>query len=302
MILSIIAMTAALALLGAGYYFFRLAFFRKVFTPYAVLSMETENERPLDLSGPLSWPRHEVHIFSPFGYQLFGYYYPFPGSKKTVVFSHGITISLEGSLKYLPLFRRHGFNLFIYDNRFHGRSAGNGCSFGFYEKHDLKAIVDWVIATNGPDSIVGTHGESLGAAITLQHSAIDTRIAFAIADCGFSDLPELLRYRLKEDYHLPSFPLLPICQIYTQLLQGFDFYEASPALYISQINTPILFIHGDQDRYVPTWMSTNLYNQKILGTRFLYLVKGAKHAEALRYDPEQYQLQITHFLNEINLA
>ncbi len=70
----------------------------------------------------------------------------------------------------------------------------------------LQILVDWAFQQLDETGIVGTHGESLGAATTLQHAAIDKRISFAIADCPFSDLTELLKYRFKEDYHLPALP------------------------------------------------------------------------------------------------
>ena len=57
-----------------------------------------------------SWPREEIFIQSPYGYRLHGLYFPQPGSNKTVVIVHGINWSLFGSVKYMPNFRKRGFN------------------------------------------------------------------------------------------------------------------------------------------------------------------------------------------------
>jgi uncharacterized protein len=290
-----------LIFLAAGYYFFRIAFYPRVFSVDKTLSLELENGRLLEYADIMTWKREEIHIRSPYGYDLFGYFYPLEGSTQTVILTHGITVSLYASMKYMPIFRNRGFNVLIYDNRFHGRSGGEACTFGFYEKHDLKAVVDWVINRFGPDAVIGTHGESLGAAIALQHAAIDPRIAFAIPDCPFSDLDQLFRFRLRAEYHLPPFPLLPLSGWFTRLLLGFNYRDASPIQHICSVETPILFIHGDQDSYIPTSMSLDMYAQKKRGIRAIYLAKGAKHAEALIIDRSEYHRQVDQFLTSIGV-
>ena len=92
---------------------------------------------------------------------------------------------------------------------------------------------------------------ALGAAITLQHAAIDHRIAFAIADCPFADLDTLLAYRLKEEYHLPPFPLLPLSNWFVKIRSGVDVKNVSPIESIKGIETPLMFAHGQEDRYIP---------------------------------------------------
>lgn len=72
----------------------------------------------------------------------------------------------------------------IYDLRHHGDSGGPNTTFGYYEKEDFKTIVDWVEERLDKDAIIGTHGESMGAAISIQQAAIDKRshLLLKIAD------------------------------------------------------------------------------------------------------------------------
>lgn len=286
-------------ILGTGYILYRIAFYPKRYSPFEVIKAEIDYGKLKSLDEFNSWQCVELQIDSPFGYPLSGAFYPLDGSRKTIILSHGITINRYGSVKYMALFRRLGFNILIYDNRYHGKSGGGFCSFGFFEKHDLKAVVDWVIARVGTGAFIGTHGESLGAAITLQHAAIDPRIRFAIADCGWSDLAALYRLRMHKDYHLPEFPLLQIARWYGKWLLHFDFHEASPIRTIAGVDKPVLLIHGDQDRYIPPEMSVELYNRKKSGVARLYLAKGGGHAEAYFVDPLEYERQISLFLKEI---
>ena len=114
------------------------------------------------------------------------------------IISHGITWNYEGSIKYMNLFYRRGWNVLIYDNRNHGMNNKINTSYGYYEKHDLIACIEWAQERCGPDIKIGLMGESMGAGITLQAAAIDSRVAFAVADCPFSDLQQLLELRARK--------------------------------------------------------------------------------------------------------
>jgi fermentation-respiration switch protein FrsA (DUF1100 family) len=283
--------------LGIGYAFAARVIFPKCFGVQETYEIEKEKGR-LQEAEFLSWPREEVLIPSDFGYSIYGLYFPNAGSRRTLILSHGVTYTLFGSVKYMPIFRELGFNLFLYDLRYHGRSGGRNATFGLYEKQDLVRIVDWVLARCGPETLVGTHGESLGAAISLQHAALDARVAFVIEDCGFSDLPSLLAYRLKQDYGLGSFPLLPLSSFISRMLSGMRFTQISPLRTMPEVSAPVLFIHGAEDTYIPPQMAEELYRAQGHEKSRLYLAPQAGHAQAWSSNPAAYAEQVKTFLLE----
>jgi uncharacterized protein len=302
LLIPVVVIVLLLALLGAGYYFARVLIYPNIFPVEETYRQDLQAGR-FTAEDYAAWPTTELKVRSPYGYDLAAIYHPLPGSQRTVVLSHGITWSRVRSMTYAMPFYRRGFNVLIYDLRHHGNSGGPNTSFGYYEKDDLKVMVDWALAQLGPGGRVGTFGESLGAATTLQHAAIDPRIAFAVADCSFSDFPTLLRFRLREDYKvLPAFPLLNLAQFFTRLLAGWSFEQASPLPLIPRIQTPVFFIHGQKDTYVPTKMAQELYAAKQQGIRKLYIAPNAGHAETLLKNPVEYDQQMGEFLNEIGLV
>ncbi|MCD4674144.1 MAG: alpha/beta hydrolase [Anaerolineaceae bacterium] len=288
-------------LFGSSLLFATKVIYPKVLSIDETRQIELENQR-FNETEYKQWQQNGVNLPSPFGYQLACAYFPIPGAQKTIIISHGITYSRYGSIKYMPLFRKHGFNILIYDLRNHGLSGGSNTTFGLYEKFDLQILVDWAFQQLDSDGIVGTMGESLGAATTLQHAAIDNRISFAIADCPYSDLTELLKYRLKEEYRLPAFPLLNLANLFCKLLARMDFEHISPIKGIPAITTPIYWIHGQNDDYIPPEMSEQMYNAKIDGVKKIHIVPNSAHAEALINNPVEYGNKIDEFLAELHLT
>lgn len=293
----IVLAAVVVILLGSG------AFFAcKLVYPHRFTVEETYNTE-LEKGGFVreeyeAWEREEVRIQSPHGYSLYGLWFPLPGAKRSVILSHGITYTLNGCIKYMNIFRRLGFNMFTYDLRHHGRSGGRSATFGLFEKDDLRAVMDWVVERTGEGGLTGTQGESMGAAISLQHAAIDPRVAFVIEDCGYSDLSDLVTFRLKEDFHLPPFPMVPLASLMSGLLTGMRFGQVSPVGEVGKITAPVLFIHGAEDGFIPARMGQAMYDAKVKGARSLYMAPGAAHAEAYWSNPAEYERRVRAFLIE----
>lgn len=243
--------------------------------------------------------KEAFEILSDRGYILKGYWIQ-PGaiaSDKTVVICHGITNNLMKSLKYLEPFIERGYNAVIYDHKNHGESGGDYTTFGAEEKLDLKQIVDYVVSKVGEGSVIGTHGESMGAATVLEHVKIDSRIAFVISDCAYKSAEAEFAYRLRVENHLPAFPILMIASFLNKVKHGISFKEMSPIDSLETIDQPILFIHGLADDYIPYSHSQEMFEVK-KDKKALYLVSDARHAMSIIVDREAYIEQIHHFLDQ----
>ncbi|MCC5911141.1 MAG: alpha/beta hydrolase [Clostridiaceae bacterium] len=293
----IIILTILCIILLGSFHFSNKVIYPQTLSHAETYEKESEAGR-LDETYLESLYKEEVVIKSSYGYNLYGLYFPIKGAKNTIILCHGITYTLYGCIKYIKIFRKRGYNILIYDHRNHGKSGGNTTTYGFYEKYDLKTCSDWLFETYGNDIKIGILGESMGAATALQNSAIDPRISFYIADCPYDSLYGILTFRLKVDYRLPAFPLIYICSFMNKLRTGVYFGEVSPVASIKEVATPIFFIHGLQDDYIPYDMTKKMYNIK-KGAKKLYLAPNAGHVKAYWHNQEEYDALVGEFLMEI---
>lgn len=237
------------------------------------------------------------HLQSDFGYVLSCEFIENPNNpdKKIAVLCHGLGMAKYVSYKYMELFYKLGFSVLVYDHRNHGLSGKAHTSMGFYERFDLRKVLDWCVEAYGEDCKIITHGESMGAATVLMHLGIDPRVKCVISDCGYSDLIKLLHHQLHQFYHLPHF-FIPIESCLTYLRAGFWYKQVSPIKVVSETDTPILFIHGKIDNLVPASMSKQMYQCK-KDKKAIYLVAKAKHAQSYCVNKKGYEAVVRRFLN-----
>lgn len=244
-------------------------------------------------------PKKELTIPSPLGYNIYGEIIDVPSSHRYMIFSHGVTQNTLNSIKYMNIFLERGWNVVLYDHRRHGKSGGKTTSYGFYEKHDLKAVVDWVREQASEDAVIGIHGESMGAATLLMYAgALEDGADFYIADCPFSDLEEQLTFRLRADYKIPKMLIMPIANTFLRLRDKYSMRDVSPINVIENIENPILFIHSEPDDFIPMMMTQQLFEKK-KGKKQLYLAKNGMHAMSYSENRAEYEKAVDEFLEEI---
>ncbi|KIL44275.1 alpha/beta hydrolase [Jeotgalibacillus soli] len=248
-------------------------------------------------------PKEEVWIHSPSGYQIKAVFiHPYP-TKKYVIFCHGVTENKINSVKYMNLFLEKGFNAVIFDHRRHGESGGKTTSYGFYEKFDLKAVVDALLEREGNNVRFGIHGESMGAATALLYAgSVEDRADFYIADCPFSDFSEQLAYMMQKGRELPRSSKLAIslANFFIRLRDGYRLQSIAPIEAVEHINKPVLFIHSENDGFIPSHMTEALFERK-KGSKKLFIAPNGDHAQSYTANQEEYSQLISDFLEENGL-
>lgn len=212
--------------------------------------------------------------FSGLGVNLAGWRCAGSGHRRgTLVYLHGAADNRESSIATIQRFVPLGFDVVAYDSRAHGDSGGDICTYGFFEKQDLRRVIDSVEA--GPIVLIGG---SLGAAVALQAAADDPRVHAVVAIETFSDLRTVATERAP--FFFTSGIIARAFQLAEQQAH-FNLDAVSPVAAAAKIVVPVLLIHGDADVDTPADHSRRVF-AALREPRRLVLVPGASHNGSLQ--------------------
>ena len=188
-------------------------------------------------------------------------------------------------------------NVLMVDQRGCGISEGKVISFGIKEQNDCLKWAQYVNARfNGNVKIILT-GISMGAATVLLTSALNLpkSVAGIIADCGYSSTEKIIRHVLTKT------PFPRRLTFFLVRLGGILFgrvdicsEKASPEKALEKCNIPVFLIHGEEDKFVPCYMSEENY-KAIKSKKLLITVPQAKHGMAYLFAQDKYVSSLKEF-------
>ena len=220
---------------------------------------------------------------------------PIP-SDKYVIISHGFKSNRYGAVKYVDSYIDLGFNCIIYDMRDHGENAKATVSLGQFESEDLYKLIEDTYNRYGMIKL-GLHGESMGAATSLMVLAKKPKVDFVVADCGFSNLYDLI-YKAYDIAKTP-FVLLSVNAV-MKLRYGYDMKNTSPKDALVGNEVPVCFIHGEADTFILP-ENSQVNKAATSGYSELHLVPNAAHAQSREVLGEaEYRSIISNFLKNID--
>ena len=209
----------------------------------------------------------------------------------------------DTAIKFMMIARIYelaGYNVLMPDLHAHGLSEGEAVQMGWKDRKD---VLHWMTVASelfGTNDFV-IHGVSMGAATTMCVSGEKMpecvkNIRF-IEDCGYTSAWDEFSYELKELFGLSDFPLLYATSLLCKIKYGWSFGEASPIKQVEKCPYPMLFIHGDDDTFVPSEMVHPLYEAK-KGEKEIWITKGTEHARSYADYREEYVKRIRAFIKD----
>ena len=213
---------------------------------------------------------------------------------RTIILFHGYRSDAE--MDFSCIFRYYhelGLNILAVSQRSHGQSEGKYICFGVRERFDCVQWAEYAAERFGPEEDIFLGGVSMGASTVLMASGLGLpeNVRGIIADCGFSSPEEEFRYILGRA-HIPVHPVMDVLDIVSGKIAGFRFGECSAVDAVKKSRVPILFVHGQEDDFVPPYMSDMAYEacaseKKIVrvdhaGHGMSYLAETERCREALR--------------------
>lgn len=269
---------------------------------------KTESRYP----GIIKWydSLHEAGVFRDTsiigegGYKLHAVYAPAcepSEAQGSAIVIHGYT---DNHICFLNLVRMYrdslNYNVMVPDLHYHGLSEGRAVQMGWLDRLD---IIRWIDVTHNiwNNDFMVIHGVSMGGATTMMVSGeqLPSYVRAFVDDCGYSTVWDQFAYILKKDFHLPPFPVLTSANIVCRKRYGWDFKEASSLTQLAKCERPMLFIHGQNDDFVPTFHVYKNYEAKTNGYKELWIAPGSAHAMAYKDHPADYTDRVRKFLAKV---
>jgi hypothetical protein len=260
-------------LFAASFSYFMLSRFvdRVVFQPSPGIDLRISD---LGIEG------EEVRLDSD-GVRIHGFYLPSARPRqdaRAILFLHGNAGNASHRLPNAAELTRLGTDVLLIDYRGYGMSEGTPSEAGAYA--DARAGLAHLIEERGiSEQRIVLFGRSLGAAVAVD-LARNRRLAGVILESAFTSAADVARGMM-------GAPL-------AYLLRG-HFDSASK---IEQIQTPLLFFHGDHDRIIDYALGRRLFELAPEPKQF-ETISGAGHNDTVQVGGHPYFARIARFLDEV---
>ena len=198
------------------------------------------------------------------------------------------------------------YAVLIPDARHHGNSGGLA-TYGLKEADDIHRWLDWIEANAHPRCMFGL-GESMGAAQLLQSLPHEPRFCAVVTESPFASFREVAYARFGRPFNVGPWlgrtffrPTVEAGFLYTRLRYGLNMDAASPEQTVVGAKTPVLLIHGLDDRNIPLYHS-DLIQAKNPSTVVVWKVPGAGHTQAHKTAPQEFEQRVLRWFGEHSVA
>lgn len=232
---------------------------------------------------------------------LTGHLYRVAEPKRVILAMHGWRSGWSRDFGMIADFLHENNCTVLYaEQRGQGSSDGKYMGFGMIERYDCLEWIRW-LNENGMEKLpIYLAGISMGAATVLMTAGFETlprNVAGIIADCGFTSAKAVWKHVSETNLRIPykhhQHRVDGLCR--RRIDVNADGYSTLDAMKTNV--TPILFIHGTGDTFVPPEMSRETY-AACTAPKKLLLVEGANHGMSYLTDRKAYEQAVLDFWEE----
>lgn len=240
-----------------------------------------------------------VTVTSHDGLKLYARYYHRSDDAPVAIVMHGYRSNYcrDGNGGFSML-RDMGFNILMPDQRAHGKSEGKVITYGIKERYDCLAWVEYIKKRDGNDVKIALMGVSMGAATVMMASDIvpEENVKVIVSDCGYSSPKEIICHVAKK-MKLPPLISYPFVVMGAFLFGRVNINESSAVKSLEKTTIPVLFIHGEDDGFVPCSMSQKCF-EFCSSPKEILTVPGASHGVSYYVDNVKYEQTARNFVKK----
>ncbi len=218
---------------------------------------------------------------------------------EAVILLHGYGCQREEMLPHADMLHGAGFTVLLFDLRNRGESGGEFVSFGFFEKEDALAAVDYLNSRDDLDELrIGMLGLSQGGAAAIFAAAASEEVLAVVAEAPFKSVDSAVAQSFTHFIGLPAFPFAPITVWLTEQRIGIDSGQIVPEKTVSELSPrPVLIVHGQDDETISPADSEAVF-AAAGEPKELWLIPGTGHGEGAITAAEEYRERIVAFFED----
>lgn len=243
----------------------------------------------------LNTENEEIEISASDGTKLVAHYIKSKKPKRIILAMHGWRSTWARDFApFASFWQENNCDVLYVEERGQGKSGGDYMTFGLAERYDC---IDWInyLIENKDNLPIYLMGISMGASSVLMASGLDLpeRVHGIIADCGYTSPDNIFKHVIKKTLHVPYSVNKPSIENYCKEKISAGASEFSTVEALENNKTPVLFVHGSDDTFVPVEMTYENY-KACAAPKTLFIVPGADHGVSMLIDPDGYK---KHFLD-----
>jgi pimeloyl-ACP methyl ester carboxylesterase len=200
---------------------------------------------------------------------------------RCLIYLHGSALNIEANITHARRFHHMGFSVFLVSYRGYGKSDGTFPTEGQVYS-DAQAAWTYLVEQKGIDpEAIFIYGHSLGGAVAIQLALNNPAAGGLIVEAAFTSIADMAR-------RIPKYRIFPIDLI---VHERFDSIEK-----VGQLQIPVLYIHGTDDKLVPSEMSHELY-KRTASSKQLKLIPGGGHNNSAVVGGDEYLQAVKNFID-----
>ena len=214
-----------------------------------------------------------------------------------MIMVHGYRGDGASIISPIKQMKKAGYNLLIPDLRGHGFSEGDYIGMGWDDREDIIQWSDYLLSKDPHASII-LYGVSMGGATVMDVAGekLPHQVKAIIEDCGYTSVWDIFKAHIDMN-NIESEVALHMASLVTKIRAGYYLEDVRPIEQVKKSQTPMLFIHGAEDNFVPFSMVNELYNAATCPKEKL-VIQGAGHANSCSVNSELYYQTIFRFIEK----
>jgi alpha-beta hydrolase superfamily lysophospholipase len=275
--------------------FILLAFMAILLAAIGMYAVGWALSRPVQTTigdAPPSLEAEGVAFSSQSGSTIHGWLSQASGRRGTILLLPGVRANRLSMVRRAEFLRQAGYSTLLIDFQGTGESEGEAITFGWRERFDVLAAVNYLRARS-PDQRVGVIGVSLGGAATLLATP-PLELDSAVLEAVYPSIDRAVVNRLAIRVGPLASLTAPLLLLQMRWRIGVSASDLRPVEHIGKLRCPVLIVAGTRDRHT-TVDDTQVLFDAASQPKELWLIPGAAHVDYLDFAGEDYRWRILKF-------